>query len=49
MGLQPTNKHISWMAVSIDRIEGGKIIEEWGCWDMYGMMQQLGASLPAAA
>jgi steroid delta-isomerase-like uncharacterized protein len=47
MGLQPTNKQVSWMAISIDRVEGGKILEEWGSWDMFGMMQQLG-SVPMA-
>jgi predicted ester cyclase len=35
------------MAISIDRVEGGKILEEWGSWDMFGMMQQLG-SVPMA-
>jgi steroid delta-isomerase-like uncharacterized protein len=47
MGLQPTNKRASWMAINIDRIEGGKIVEEWVCWDLFGMMQQLGAPLLA--
>jgi steroid delta-isomerase-like uncharacterized protein len=49
MGLQPTNKHVSWMAISIDRIQDGKIVEEWGSWDMFGMMQQLGATSLAGA
>jgi predicted ester cyclase len=43
MGLQPTNKRASWMAIAIDRIEGGRIVEEWVSWDLFGMMQQLGA------
>jgi steroid delta-isomerase-like uncharacterized protein len=34
--------------ITIDRIEGGKIVESWGNWDTLGMMQQLGA-VPAAA
>ena len=25
MGIEPTNRHVSWMAMSIDRIEGGKL------------------------
>jgi predicted ester cyclase len=43
MGLQPSNKRASWMGIVIDRIEEGKIVEEWVSWDLYGMMQQLGA------
>jgi predicted ester cyclase len=27
----------------IDRIEGDRIAESWGNWDMLGMLQQLGA------
>jgi steroid delta-isomerase-like uncharacterized protein len=42
MGLQPTNKRASWMGIVIDRIEDGKIVEEWVSWDLFGMMQQLG-------
>jgi len=43
MGLQPTNRRVSWMGITIDRIEGGRIVEEWVSWDLFGMMQQLGA------
>ena len=43
MGLQPTNKRATWMGIVIDRIEEGKIVEEWVSWDLFGMMQQLGA------
>ena len=42
MGLQPTNKRACWMGIVIDRIEEGKIVEEWVSWDLSGMMQQLG-------
>lgn len=34
------------MGIEIARIEHGKIAENWVSWDMYGMLQQLGA-LPA--
>jgi predicted ester cyclase len=30
------------MGIVIDRIEEGKIVEEWVSWDLSGMMQQLG-------
>ena len=39
MGLQPTNKQASWMGIVIDRIEEGKIVEEWVSWDLFGLMQ----------
>jgi len=42
MGLEPTNKRASWMGIIIDRIEQGKILEEWVSWDLFGVMQQLG-------
>jgi steroid delta-isomerase-like uncharacterized protein len=42
MGFEPTNKRASWMGIVIDRIEEGKIVEEWVSWDLFGMMQQLG-------
>ena len=42
MGLEPTNKRATWMGIAIDRIEDGKIVEEWVSWDLFGMMQQLG-------
>jgi predicted ester cyclase len=31
------------MGIVIDRIEEGKIVEEWVSWDLFGMMQQLGS------
>ena len=43
MGLQPTNKRANWMGIVIDRIEEGKIAEQWVSWDLFGMMQQLRA------
>jgi hypothetical protein len=32
--------------VGIDRIEHGKIVESWGTFDQFGMLQQLGV-IPA--
>ena len=43
MGVEPTNKELSWTGITIDRISEGKIVESWANWDMMGMMQQLGA------
>ena len=48
MGIEPTNKRAQWAGISIDRIEHGKIVENWVSWDMMGMLQQLGVvSLPS--
>ena len=47
-GLPASGRTSTVTGISIDRIEGGKIVESWGNWDTLGMMQQLGA-MPAAA
>jgi predicted ester cyclase len=48
MDIEPTNKRAQWAGISIDRIEQGKIVENWVSWDMMGMLQQLGlVSLPS--
>jgi predicted ester cyclase len=47
MGVEPTDKELSWTGITIDRIVEGKIVESCTNWDMMGMMQQLGvASTP---
>jgi steroid delta-isomerase-like uncharacterized protein len=38
----PTGKQIELKGISISRIEGGKIVEEWNSYDNLGVMQQLG-------
>ena len=42
MGIAPTGKQITITGISIHRIAGGKIVEEWRQWDSLGLMQQLG-------
>jgi len=42
MGIPPTNKKVKVQAIAIDRVVGGKIVEEWGMSDTLGLMQQLG-------
>jgi steroid delta-isomerase-like uncharacterized protein len=52
MGMQPTGKKASVTGITIDRIEGGKIVEGWTNWDTLAMMQNIGAipeQEPAAA
>lgn len=48
MGIPATDRPISVEAITIHRIERGKIAEEWTVWDALGLLQQIGA-IPAAA
>ncbi len=41
-GIPPTNKPIRVDAISIHRMEGGKIAESWEVWDTLGFLQQIG-------
>jgi steroid delta-isomerase-like uncharacterized protein len=43
MGMAPTGKQVELTGISIHRIAGGKIVEDWANADELGMMQQLGA------
>ena len=43
MGVEPTNRELTWTGITIDRIAEGKIVESWAKWDMMGMIQQLNA------
>ena len=43
MGMPPTGKSVRVTGITINRLEGGKIVEEWGTFDQLGMLQQLGA------
>jgi len=44
MGIAATGKKFTITGVCIDRIVGGKIVEEWEEWDALGMMRQLGVA-----
>ena len=48
MGIEPTGRQVTVSGLTISRLEGGKIVEEFQNWDTFGMMQQLGA-VPALA
>jgi steroid delta-isomerase-like uncharacterized protein len=43
MGVSPTGKQVTVSGLTISRLEGGKIVEEFQNWDTLGMLQQLGA------
>jgi steroid delta-isomerase-like uncharacterized protein len=48
MGVPPTGSPVSVDAITIFRIAGDKIAEEWTVWDALGLLQQIGAvPLPA--
>jgi steroid delta-isomerase-like uncharacterized protein len=46
MGVAPTGKKVTNTGISIFRIAGSKIAEEWVQWTTLGMMQQLGVIPP---
>jgi steroid delta-isomerase-like uncharacterized protein len=46
MGIPPTGKQVTITGIAIDRIAGGKIVENWVNIDMLGMMVQLGVVPP---
>ena len=43
LGVPATGKQCSVGAIRIDRVVGGKLVENWEEFDALGMMQQLGA------
>jgi len=43
MGVAPSGKTVTWTGISIDRFEGGRIVERWTQIDVLGVLQQLGA------
>jgi steroid delta-isomerase-like uncharacterized protein len=47
LGIPATDKSSTVTGISVDRIVNGKIVESWGIFDQFGMMQQLGViSMP---
>ncbi len=43
MGVPPTGQQITMHGIIIDRFVGGRVVEAWESFDMYGLMTQLGA------
>jgi steroid delta-isomerase-like uncharacterized protein len=43
MGIHPTGKQVTVSGLTISRLEGGKIVEEFQNWDTLGMLQLLDA------
>jgi steroid delta-isomerase-like uncharacterized protein len=48
MGIPGTGKRVASAGIWIHRLAGGKIVEQWGVSDIFGLLQQVGA-LPAPA
>ena len=46
-GVAPTGKKISVDGITINQLANGKIMDSYVSWDLWGLMQQLGA-VPAA-
>ena len=47
MGIAPTGKHVTVSGVTIHRIVGGRIVEEWNEIDNLNLLRQLGVLPPA--
>ncbi len=42
LGMQPTEKSATVSGTTINRIEKGKIVEQWADWNLLSLMEQLG-------
>jgi len=42
-GIAPTGKEVTISGLTISRLEGDMVVEEWTTWDTLGMLIQLGA------
>lgn len=45
MGIQPTDRRITFRGIEILRIAGDRIAERWGEWDGLDIVEQLGAKI----
>ncbi len=45
-GVAPTFRQVSVVSLDIYSLSGGKIVEEWGSFDILGMLRQLGVLPP---
>jgi steroid delta-isomerase-like uncharacterized protein len=48
-GIAPTGRAIQFETVDVMRVRGGKITDHWGVANLFSLMGQLGAWLPATA
>lgn len=48
-GMPPTGRHVRFSCVAIDRLENGKIVEEWVYFNVLDLLGQLGVAPPPSA
>ncbi|MGK7886620.1 MAG: ester cyclase [Crocosphaera sp.] len=46
-GIAPTGKNVIWYTHELWRVADGKFVERWAVDDIYGLIAQLGVSLPS--
>jgi predicted ester cyclase len=44
-GLAPTGKQAEWEATVFRRVRDGKIVDDFGTWDILSLLEQLGATV----
>jgi steroid delta-isomerase-like uncharacterized protein len=44
MGIPPTGEQVTITGITINRLSGGKVEEQWNNFDQLGMLQQLGVA-----
>lgn len=42
-GIAPTGREVTVSGMTLSKLEGGMVVEEWTTWDTFGMLVQLGA------
>ncbi len=42
MGLPPSHRPINVCAMTMERLSGGRFAESWTCWDVIGLLHQIG-------
>lgn len=45
MGIRPSTRRVALDGMAIHRIDRGRIVEAWSCWDAMGLLREMG--LPA--
>ncbi len=43
LGIEPTNKPVTFTGVNVDRVVGGRIVEHGGAANMFGPLLEIGA------
>jgi predicted ester cyclase len=49
LGIPPTGRHFRIAGISIARLSGGKVVEQWEELDRFGLLQQLGLMPPESS